>query len=350
MPLRRLAFILITLNIILVVTALALGSTVKGLVIAYTTAIDDLTVKIDIGDLSRGLSRRLNTTEYNNYLPVWSPDGQQIAFYAFVPPAQNLAEGQRALYVMDWNGDWNGKNLRLIASEPAYENFLSGERPAWSPDGKQIAFISTSGNIGSVYVIHADGSGLRHVSDHSSSSSLIWSPDGQYLVFGAYDMGEWHLFGTRLDGEVQKLTTQFTKLNYMPAFSPDGQKIVFASSRDKYYSELYIMEGDDSQLQRLTDNENQDISPGWSPDGSRIAYVSIGKDGQSTLRIMTADGKQEIDLGLANYLVRWSPDGEWVGFPFADQIYAKRVDGSVTHHTTDKWGAFLGTEWFDWRP
>ena len=124
--------------------------------------------------------------------------------------------------------------------------------PAWSPDGRTIAFVRWRPGrpIGSIaeaiYVVKADGSGLRN---------LTPKPVGAYAA---------------------------------PAWSPDGRKLAFVSDRDGN-SEVYVMNADGSGQRSLTRNPAYDADPAWSPDGRKIAFVS-NRDGSYGVYVMNADG------------------------------------------------------------
>ena len=140
-----------------------------------------------------------------------------------------------------------------------------GSGPVWSPDGSRIAFISSRGGLGQVSVMDADGQNPRQVTaeDYSSISGLIWSPDGSRIAF------------TR-----------------------------------EYSSEIFVMEDDGGNQQRLTHNNYTELPWAWSPDGTRIALTERG------LSVVDADGggRSQTIYGDSGLEPAWSPDGTVIAF------------------------------------
>ena len=108
------------------------------------------------------------------HCPAWSPDGKRIAFAGVSPDNPDL---HRDLYIMDTDG----KNIKNLTNTAKY----SEEHPIWSPDGKMIAFEGGSPfeEGKNVYIIDADGSNLRNLSSKIYGMSPSWSPDSQWIVF-----------------------------------------------------------------------------------------------------------------------------------------------------------------------
>lgn len=99
--------------------------------------------------------------------------------------------------------------------------------------------------------------------------------------------------------------------NAQPALSPDAQRVVFASRRDGPRSQLYVMNRDGTEVQRLTTTTASDRHPAWSPDGTKLAFVS-DRDGVSNLYVMNADGTGVTRLtqdAQTDDAPCWSPDG-----------------------------------------
>lgn len=106
-------------------------------------------------------------------------------------------------------------------------------------------------------------------------------------------------------------------------FSPDGMQIAFASTRHGNF-EIYIMDLDGSNIQRLTDNPAVEASPVWSPDGDRIAFVSL-RDGNVEVYVVNADGSNLQRLTQNNYNdfeIDWSPDGRYIAVSSQVSTYA----------------------------
>jgi Tol biopolymer transport system component/DNA-binding winged helix-turn-helix (wHTH) protein len=220
-----------------------------------------------------GSPSQLTNSAAEDTEPAWAPDGKQIAF-------TSLKEGNQDIYVM--NAD--GTNPRRLTNDPGidssprwsvngkilFTSYRGGEsdiyvmddagrnvtrlttmgasRAAWSPNGKQVAFVSRSTEIigGAywlqVYVIDADGSNLKMVT-HSPHSTFVprWSADGAALAFVVeYHGTRANIFEIPAAGGTPKRITAGPKFDGRPAYSPDGTKLAFESNRNGNY-EIYVM-------------------------------------------------------------------------------------------------------------
>jgi TolB protein len=192
--------------------------------------------------------------------PAWSPDGTRIAF------ARECC-GDTDIYVMDPDGT----HVVNLTNDPLIEN-----TPSWSPDGSQIAFTGYSqGPSGPLsptrlYLMNADGSGMRRIGPDDVGLPR-WSPDGTQLAFVNEDTGS--IYAINADGSglrrvvdvdllpgVEHTASNFT----VPAWSPDGGRIVFAAG-DATSSDLYLVDADGSGLEQLTHDSEFEEDPAWSP-------------------------------------------------------------------------------------
>jgi Tol biopolymer transport system component len=211
--------------------------------------------------------------------------------------------------------------------------------PAWSSDGKQIAWchgIRARGGIIEIWTMKSNGDDKRQVTQLGGRMTFPdFSPDGTQLVFtgrlpGGTNDDVWRI---DTDGtDLAQLTTDAGFDGY-PAWSPDGTKIVFTSSRSDDTGQVFVMNADGSGQTQLTfDPAFKDQTPDWSPDGSKISYAA-GDPGD--ILVMNADGSdQHVVVGGAtdDFGTSWSPDGRFIAFlRFDDRNnrYVDLADGSV---------------------
>jgi TolB protein len=299
--------------------------------------------------------RNLTQNPANDVRPAWSPDGRSIAFVSRRSPSSRCKSGpggcwrdydrQSENYVMSADGSTKRNLTRDRASD---------DLPTWSPDGRRIAFLHGRGRgRGQLYVVNADGSGLRNLGRIAGpalfASHPVWSPDGRTIYFGRY------LIST--DGSGAR------KLPYIPliaVWSPDGRQIAFVNNvstglpgpgaRFKDDSEIYVMNADGSGTLRLTHNVGYDGKPAWSPDGRKIAFQSSRRavrgvvgGSKAEIYVMNADGsgKRNLTRNPANDgNPSWSPDGRRIAFVSnrdgRHEAHVMNADGSGQRSLTSR--------------
>jgi TolB protein len=243
-------------------------------------AYDDLYVIRVAG----GRARRLTRSGDDDWKPQWSPDGRKIAF-------DLQSDGFNWIYVV--NAD--GSGLRRLT--PNFNWY-----PVWSPDGR-IAFANQRG----VWVMNADGSQKRllarismGISGYEDESPIAWSPDGTQIAFTARS-GMWVMDA---NGQRRRRLSGVD-----PAWSPDGKMLAWTYADDGDF-EIFVGNADGSEARNLTDNERiEDRQPQWSPDGRALAFVRE-QDGKTDIYVMNADGSGERNVSRTpaeDWSPAWSP-------------------------------------------
>jgi TolB protein len=173
------------------------------------------------------------------------------------------------------------------------------------------------------------------------------------IAFVSKRDGNWEIYVMNADGSDQRNITNNPGLDSYPSWSGDGSRIVFASDRDGNRN-IYAMDPDGSNVVRLTDSPGVDDMPALSPDGKLIAFVS-DRDDRPNLWVMNADGSEPRNLTPKQVNTRWpswSPDGLLIAYEHSSAIFtAAAADGAqdrLVRNRTDIDGHFVG--WPSWAP
>jgi dipeptidyl aminopeptidase/acylaminoacyl peptidase len=328
-----------------------------------------------------------------------SPDGRYIAYAIMMRDLPGRPYDQ--LWVMELN---TGKSVRLGGDKAA-------GAPLWSGDSKWIAFHGQDGDKHGLLIAHPDGSNTVFLAPVAGTNSPLpgtgkafaWSPDGKQIAFVSSKAGEGgapasgdpmvitrylykptasegfthfndnqrlHLFVVDIASRQVRQLTQSNYDEHSVDWSPDGKQLLFASNRDPnqdefFHYDLFTLQLTDNTIHRLTASEACEYSPVWSPDGKSIAYLATRRgltDRETTMEdthawVMNADGSNRREIGAAidnrQGAPRWAPDGSAVYFtvmergsthlvrlPLGGQPeYVVKDDGSVADWSTGSNGA-----------
>jgi len=303
---------------------------------------------------------RLTRGPEADYSPVWSPDGTRIAYLADTNkglgiyvisslggPAQELYGPQDMVHweqrALSWSPD--GRSLifpdgspssiyilsldtlqaRPITSPP---NVWDGDaNPAFSPDGRQIAFArAIEGAVRDIYVIPSAGGAPRQITrDRRQIESLTWTANGSAIIFSSDRGGIFALWKVSLrGGEPQRLPVG-TENAFQPAVSAINHSLLYTESSATWnILRLHLYPGHETRRHRETDkaepvvsSTQQDSAPSLAPDGSRFAFQSW-RSGAQELWIASGDGANLRQLTWDGHELTgspsFSPDGQQVAF------------------------------------
>jgi hypothetical protein len=196
--------------------------------------------------------------------PAWSPDGRRLAYVAAG------SGGASDLYVIDADGTHAG---RITWTDGVDET-----SPSWSPDGKRLV-VERSGTI---VTVRADGTGERVL---ASGWEPAWSPRGRGIAFS--NGADLYLVSTR-KGQPRRLTSSATP-DGAPAWAPDGRRLAFVSE-DSGGADVHLLDLRSGQVKRLTQDAAVDASPAFTADGRSVIFVSDRTGVETLWRVPVAGG------------------------------------------------------------
>jgi TolB protein len=226
--------------------------------------------------------------------PAWSPDGRALAYVSF-------HSGLSAVYVQTLA---TGAQVQVSA-----KSGINGA-PAWSPDGTQLALALSrrDGNV-DVYVLNLATQALRRVTDDPSiDTEPAWSPDGRSLFFTSDRAGGPQIYQVGLEpGARARRITFEGSYNARPRVSPDGTQVAVVTL-DRGAYRIAAVDARQGGIQVLTTGQ-LDESPSFAPNGADILYTSR-TGGRDTLAIVSSDGRIQRQIAASSGELReaaWSP-------------------------------------------
>jgi dipeptidyl aminopeptidase/acylaminoacyl peptidase len=268
-------------------------------------------------DVGSGRSQRLAGEKLTGTEPEFSPDGTRLAYLGRTDSGYGLIVAKR-----------DGSDPVLVAPVETTNHVLpsSGERLAWSPDGKQVAFISATPGPET-----EDANG-----DPMVITRYLYKPHAGEGLTRFNDNKRLHIFIADVGTRTVRQLTRGDYYEHSIDWSPRGDEIVFISNRepdpDRFFNyDVFAVKVSDGGVRRITSTRSAEYYPKWSPDGQWIAFSGTKRSltsSETTMEdthvwMMGADGSKRVELGrdLDNRqgAPEWSPDGRHLYFTVQDR-------------------------------
>jgi Tol biopolymer transport system component len=212
---------------------------------------------------------------------------------------------------------------------------------AWSPDSKELAFVSKRDGNEEIYLINIDGSKQTNVTNHPARDRFpSWSPDGKRIAFQSNRDGEDAIYMLFLDRDTGPIRLTSGR---DPAWSPDGQRVALEDGATGNF-ELYIINQDGSSRLNLSVSENSfDASPAWCGDGIQLAFES-DREGSQGIYMVEDSGNNLHPVVTSSIFLwagepSWSPDCSHLSFQggtAADHATLHIIDMRESHEKTPR--------------
>ncbi len=264
--------------------------------LAYVTAVKngaDFKYQLIVADSDGYGPQSLVTSKEPLLSPAWSPDGKKLAYVSF-------EQGNSAIYIQDLS-----TGARTLISD--FEG-INGA-PKFSPNGQKLAItLSKSGNP-EIYTINIYDKSLMQITNHwAIDTEPEWSPDGTSIFFTSDRGGKPQIYQTNLINKQAKRITFDGDYNARASLSPDGKYIAMVHGNNNQYK-IGLLHRPSNTLQIVSDG-NLDETPSFAPNGAMVLFATKTLAGKGLLKAVSTDGLTSNDLVLSNGHVRepsWSP-------------------------------------------
>ncbi|TEU03771.1 MAG: Tol-Pal system beta propeller repeat protein TolB [Candidatus Aminicenantes bacterium] len=230
-------------------------------------------------------------------------------------------DGNDELYMMDYDGE---NQTRLTF------NKIVDYMPAWSVDAKKIAYTSYRGTEAGLYIYNPYEGVRKEVTSSGTNFAPAFSPDGKKLAFcSTVEEGNSEIYVANSAGTNIKRLTFNIAIDTSPSWSPNGREIAFTSDRGGT-PQIYVMDAEGSNVRRVSFGGSYHDAPAWSPTGDRIAYVSR-VDQIFDIYVLNLRTNKIIKLtesNARNESPTWSPNGRHL-------IFSSNLSGSIQLYTID---------------
>jgi TolB protein len=273
-------------------TKLAFASDRDGL--RQKTSVEARSIKeIYIGDYDGENQRRVTVNQSLASNPAWSSDGRAIAYTSY-------RRGYPDIYV---SYIYQGKMEQPARGTDRVHNFL----PAFSPDGSRLAFMTNrDGNL-EIYAVNRDGSGLRRITNHPGNDTTpTWSPAGNQVAFTSDRTGSPQIYIVDADGVGQPRRVTSETWADRATWSPSFSEIAYAGRTGPGF-DIKIIDIASGQIRVVTDGVGSNESPAWAPNGRHLAFAST-RAGRTHIFTVARDGQdlQQLTRQGNNVQPSWS--------------------------------------------
>ncbi|WP_293237411.1 Tol-Pal system beta propeller repeat protein TolB [Paludibacterium sp.] len=264
-----------------------------GTRIVYVLKQGAASYQLQVADMDGGRSQTILRSKEPIMSPAWSPDGRYLAYVSF--------ETHKPVV---WVQDLATGRRRAAAN---FKGSNSG--PAWSPDGKQLAVVLTLSGNSEIYLVDAAGGGAARRLTYSDAidTEPSWSADGAKIVFVSDRAGGPQIYSmAATGGDATRLTWQGS-YNVSPRLSPDGNTLAFIQRQAGAFR--VMMQDRANGDVRVLSSDPYNERPSFAPNGQMVLYASV-QGGQSVLYAATLDGGNKARLAVLNGEVQdpaWGP-------------------------------------------